>query len=735
MNDFAPWVRALHLPRFLPHVVPSGLAAAVLTVSAAAYGEIHRFRCEQDGTRNYGVWRLTHDPAIRDEANYHNIQCWSHNGRYTCYTHWGGADGPGGKASAGVHVVDLHTGEDRLVDTGINPRWANHHNWLFFCHWTQDGNPPFGTGTQVIRYDADTGAKIVITHGMEGPGSLDSTDTWLYGVQRFRGQTPENVTVRVRNRPDSEIEVIDGAPNRHGYVHANPCFPLVMVRAKDPSDPVYGMNRGFFDLDGANVRIAAVMGETGHMAWSGDGRYLLIGNRQVCGRPWNAPFPSDIEVMSWGSLGDICPCGRSGRFICGANLSCVDTRSGDVWRVIAPGSYRIYPMAGDHSTLSDIDPKGSPDGTKIHYHSTLDLETTRIATITAFDSEHPDVIHVDSTAGFAESGDIVCRWEVIGYESRTDTAFCGITRQKCGTRLASGLGTRKGRVLLPLSAYQLRDAEKARAMPDPSMARAELPDDHPLMYQRFTDCYVVVARLPSRPHLRLNDGRVELVPGEAHWETQGYRVLRDGVPLRAALLRPRATFTVPGPGTYTATAVEWSNLESPPSLPLQVETPTEGSVLSNTPADFSRTREVWTVAGSPASRADALGARQATMSVMHLHDGVIALEEWQDGRKVLHADLDEQGRPIRFLHYDGGRLVKRVYRDPDGLLRSEEFFGDDGFKTEYVRYRPLPVGAGPAATGVQAIERWWYVLGRPVKRMIKHRVVFDRTDTTQKDAP
>ena len=140
-------------------------------------------------------------------------------------------------------MFDLMTGEDRRVDKGINPRWANNHNWLFYCHRTGDGTPPYATGTQVIRYDAGSGEKVVITHGMEGPGSLDSTDTWLYGVQRYRGQKPEMVTVRVHNRPGSTIERIAGAPNMHGYVHVNPRHPVIMVRAKDSADAVYGRNR------------------------------------------------------------------------------------------------------------------------------------------------------------------------------------------------------------------------------------------------------------------------------------------------------------------------------------------------------------------------------------------------------------------------------------------------------------------------------------------------------------
>jgi hypothetical protein len=34
--------------------------------------------------RNRGVWRLTHDPTVRHHANYHNTQCWSPDGRFSC---------------------------------------------------------------------------------------------------------------------------------------------------------------------------------------------------------------------------------------------------------------------------------------------------------------------------------------------------------------------------------------------------------------------------------------------------------------------------------------------------------------------------------------------------------------------------------------------------------------------------------------------------------------------------
>ena len=150
-----------------------------LALATGAYGEITKFDDPESGQE---VWRLTHDRALRASANYHNTQCWSYTGRYTCYTNWAGGTS---KSAAEVHIVDLATGEDRLVGKGLYPRWANNRNWLFYTHWTGQGAST-DTGTQTIRYDLDTGEKLVISHGVEVLGGPDSTDTWVLGCQRYR---------------------------------------------------------------------------------------------------------------------------------------------------------------------------------------------------------------------------------------------------------------------------------------------------------------------------------------------------------------------------------------------------------------------------------------------------------------------------------------------------------------------------------------------------------------------
>jgi len=690
-------------------------------VAGPSAGEVRKFTLDQKGVRNLGLWRLTDDAAIRDEGNYHNIRCFSPNGRYTCYTHWGGDGSPGGKSSAEIHVVDLMTGEDRRVGKGIYPRWANNRNWLFYCHWTGDGTPPYKTGTQIIRYDADTGERVVITHGVENLGGLDSTDTWLYGSRRFRGRTPDYTPVRVRNGPNSKFEILPGLPPS-GMMHVNPRYPVIMARTFSDwqKDRVYHPQRTLFDLDGSNPRTGFVWAEFGHACWSGDGRYLLNGNKQVCGRLWNKPYPSDPEILSWDDTGDISPSDRAGRYLCGSELKVFDTRSGDAWSAVHPHSQIIYPMAGDNSTLRDIDPKGSPDGTKIHFHSTRDLENLRTAGITKYDPKAPDVLHVDSTRWFPERGDLVRGSEVVSYKSKTPTAFRGLVRRKYGTRPAKRFGY-PGGLVFPLSAYVLSGRDKARAAADGAMLKAGLPKSHPLMYQRQTDCYIVVARLPFRPHLRLAAKRVELIPGEHHWETRGYRILRDGRPLTKVLVKPGEAFSLSAPGTYTAVAVEWSGLESPPSLPLKITSPGKGAVLPDKPDDFSWTRQQWRVAGKGVARSAALAAPRADMELMHLHDGSIAREHWQNGKRISRLDLNEQGKPIRFQLFRNGKRLRRIYRNPAGHLVSKELYGPDGWKTEYIRYYTRPSDRG------EVYEHWWYDHGRPIKRIKRGRVVFDKT--------
>ena len=124
---------------------------------ASSAGARERFETPKNGP-NLGVWRITNDPVVRDHANYHNCQCWSPDGRYLCYTHWGPKDnGYGSKSGAQVHIYDLHKDEDQHLGQGLSPRWANTHNYLFYSRFDLGKSPSYEKGTEVRRYNPDTG--------------------------------------------------------------------------------------------------------------------------------------------------------------------------------------------------------------------------------------------------------------------------------------------------------------------------------------------------------------------------------------------------------------------------------------------------------------------------------------------------------------------------------------------------------------------------------------------------
>lgn len=706
------------------HAIGLTLAITLTALSPPVSAKITKFTLDTPQTRNFGFWRLTHDPAVRDYGNYHNTPNFSHDGRYTCYTHYP----QNHKGWATIHVVDLHTGEDINLGKGIHPRWGHTRNWIFFARYT--GDLPFPApgetkprkrvegvaSTAVMRHDLETGEQVVITRDVEIVGGTDPTDTWLFGSQRFRATRSENI-VRMRNEPGSEYEVLD-VPTDNGLQVVNPMHPVVKTRWRskkrndDPFERIYGSKSLIYTLDGGKVWKGAIMAEEGHHAWSGDGKYLLSGNKQMSGRIWNQPWPSDLHMLANNDQQDISPMGKLGRYVCGTEIKVADLRSGDTWYAAHVSSHIIYPATGDNSTLMDIDPKGSPDGTKIHFHATHEQEKITRARITHWDSSEPAVITVDSTDGFPDTGDIVCHSEVMGYARKSATTFEQLTRRKYGT---VPVAKRRGWVL-PLSTYMLDVQDKPRGYRDMKILKLLGGDEsNPLVVQKQSDCYLVIARLPYPPHLRIVDGQVQLIPGEAHWETRGYRIVRNGVPIRKELFEPGARITLPDSGSYTAVAVEWSNLQSPPSLPLQVRTPTRGHVLKEVPRNFSWTRKTWFVGGRPASHEEAMKKPLTRMKLLHLHDGVIALETWQRGVIALHEDLNNNKRPTRILDYEGGRLARRSYRvfetkdDTEGWIISREEFGADGFKTQYVRYHH-------PNRGHEISEHIWYDRGRPIRR-------------------
>ncbi|UCC96912.1 MAG: hypothetical protein JSW66_13830 [Phycisphaerales bacterium] len=683
------------------------LCAVVLGLCVNAAAQIERFKPKEGNAIE--LWRVTNDPTVRDHANYHNTQCWSPDGRYLCFTHYGSDSRQFGATSAAeVHLYDLHEDKDLTIDKGTNPRWANRHNWLFYLRYQPADGPRQGKGTHIVWMNVETGQTTRIGYGIERLKYTDCDDRWLYGYGVQDSSDERMKPLRVAIAPDSLTEMLPG-DWQVGYnsLMLNPGRPMIVSRDHNYRDYYYATEgtrdvpfvaRHFFDHDLAaeDRTVPFPSMEGSHFSWSGDGSYFLLGNGQMRGRKWDEPLPSNIHFLAAISSGDISPCGRSGRWICGdadvAQIRVADLRSGDGWTVIETNSYLCFPTNRDYSGPYDIDLKGSPDGTKIAFISTYDLKDGPATRIT--EESIGDVIRVESTKGFPEKGRLINAsgfgGEVLSYERKTEVTFEGLTRGLYGTSQDARL--RQGQPLTSFEAMLIPEHLRRDLPLQARGIRTIIPDkDSPLLLQRSSDLYAVVVRLPDRPHMRQARGKVELIPGENHWETYGYHLFKNGQKITEHPMRPAATLELSGQGTYTAVAVEWSGLQSRPSLPLRLSQRHRLKVLSDKPDDFSWTQERHT-----------LEDQKTVVETVHLHDGVIGRSWFRGGQLVERHDLNGEGRATRRLFYRDGKLTKREYHDRRGTHVSTELFGADGYISESIQHGSRP-------------RHWWYERGIPVK--------------------
>ncbi|MFM8905475.1 MAG: hypothetical protein ACKOIB_09580 [Verrucomicrobiota bacterium] len=677
------------------------LAALLLAPLAPLLGR-DVFQTPGNG-ENLGVWRITNEPEMRHWANYHNTRCFSPDGRYLCY-----ARDPENKLQAEVFLYDAHQDQTRRVDSGALPRWAHRHNWLFFRQLRRDERDVLTS--DIIWLDVDSGERRTLASlpGEIELGEPDADDQWLYGGSLTRQKDKdasvkkERAALRIRIADKGEVQPLSGV---RGYQFMpNPRHPVFFTRWKgDRSD--FTSSRLWYDLDGTNERIGIPMLQNAHTSWLGNGEYHLMGNGLVRGRRWNEPFPSDIHILAAVPVGDVSPCGDSGRYATGDH-NIADLRSGDGWTFIHPLSQICFPAAaGDASTIYDADPKGSPDGTKVAFVTNYDLKEGPLTFVTEDLADGADELRVESTARFPDNGELVIRGEIIAYQRKTAQSFTGLARKQHGTPQSP---VRSGADVTPFAARLLTGEQWQRLggkAPD-AMGTGVGSADPILLRQRQTQVHVAIVRLPDAPHLRLVQDKAELIPAEEHRETFGYHLMRDGKRITTSPLRPGARLELAEDGEYQAVAVEWSGLESKPSPVLKISRPATLTALADKPADFS-----WT------------GERKLEhgREIIHLHDGVIHREQDERGVLVKREDLNAHGKTIRELTYRDGKLAQRQYTNRDGVLVSREWFDADGFHTEIITYdrRSDPTSA-PAE-----IDHWWFQRGMPVKQ-VKQGKTFTR---------
>lgn len=692
---------------------PALLLVLVGALTPAIHGAREVFQTPNNG-RNLGVWRLTNDPAIRDWANYHNTQSWSPDGRYVCSTHWAPDNGRFGDHSVEVHLHDLHRDESRLIERGNSPRWARNHNWLFYVRIVPRRGADRISTVEVRWLDLETGRHTTLATGVEMLGETTFDDQWLLGAKRFRGRTPEFVTVRINLGPQPSVEELRDAVG--SQLLPNPRHPVFFTR-QDHKNDAFGATRWFYDLDGTNKRMAVPTLQQCHMSWLGNGEYLLMGNGLVRGRRWDQPFPSNIDILAAVSVGDVSPCGRSGRYVCG-DSEVADLRSGDGWHFIEPLSMICYPAkAGDQSGNYDADPKGSPDGTKISFVSNYDLKDGPLTYVDGDHAERGDVLRVKSTSAFPPSGRLTVRSEVIAYRRKTATTFEGLTRAAYETRRSA---LRDGTPVTSFDARLMTETQWRRVPGAPTAMQRTMAADTPLLRQRQTDVYVAVVRRPDRPFLRRTGTVVELIPGEEHFETCGYHVSRDGRRVTTEPLAAGASLELALPGEYRAVAVEWCGLESEPSLPLAVNVATRLVALAGAPPDFSWTETRWRMGAKEVSETSAREAA-AVRETVHRHDGVIRRESYQRGSLTEQHDLNARGEVARRQSYEHGRLIRREYFLPGAGLVSRESFDPVGFVTESIRF-------GEVRGQRVETDHWWFERGMPVRQVSRGAEFFKQGD-------
>lgn len=691
--------------------------------------QIDRFLPRQGGETE--VWRITHDPTMRDWANYHNVNCWSPDGRYICFTHYAAYES---QSNSEVHLYDIYEDKDIKVDRGTIPRWANNNNWLFYVRRHPEDGDPNVKGTQVMWFDVDANKKTRIAYGVPGFGSVDFGDRWLFGYKNLADG--KRTGVRIPIRENSRAEII----NIEGYQwQANPRHPVVFTRVAN-NWTAFDATRYWCDLDGKNITIGCPTIQQCHQSWSGDGTYYMLGNSQMRGRRWDEPFPSNLHYIAAVNCGDISSCGKSGRWICGSGnygpLQIADLWSGDGQDYLKAALCRIHDSDKfsycSGSALHDNDSKGSPDGTKISFVSNYDLKDGPVTEITEYISGTSGKgIPVKSTEGFPESGRLSVRNEIIGYARKTSTSFEGLKRGLYGTTpsVLEGLTPElrkkyaerpadlsKGLIISSFDARMLT-VEQRNKLPMPSRFKQEDfsgDKNSPLLWQRRTDVYIAVVRLPDRPYLRKIGEEIELIPGENHWETYGYNIFKDGEKITRTPLRPGTTFTIPQAGIYSALAVEWSGLESRQSISIQILNSTILKIRLDKPADFSWTYERWLVDGKEVDVKKAGTSSEAVKEIVHPDEGVIHSEWYNWGQITKRHDLNHEGKSIRRLFYLNGRLARREFHNRDGIHTSTEIFDPKGYITESILYRTVD---GKRSE----YDHWWYERGMPMKYIGKRR--------------
>ncbi|MEM1294998.1 MAG: hypothetical protein AAGH89_06500 [Verrucomicrobiota bacterium] len=617
------------------------------------------------------VWHIPGNLGQSNGTGYFTYDCWSHDGRYIRHS----------DSNKYKRVIDFHRLEVVKLPKAEGMTWRTRENTIVFAR---------GGVLQMMKLEKEP-TFTVINQSVEGRfGNVDCNDEYVY-----LWDTPDGV-LRYPLKAGGVKELCKMP--KGSKVEANPFYPAVNVKRADGKNPL-GVGGMWTNLDGSEQHWMNPGMMRHHSSWLGNGEYFILGDGPIRGRKWNEPYPSNVHLLSAVHAGDFGSLGASGRWTVGGGnggrgaIRGVDLRSGDMLFEFWPFSAQAS-LADRKPNSNDAQPKGSPDGTKFLFGSTVDLTTIPSAFVVS--DPRGTTVEVTSTEGFPESGFIARSAEglngcaVAEYQSKTPTSFEGVTLGALGSH---GRKLRTGDWITPW---------EPRLLPKKG---------EPLKNQRRLQNYLAIARQPDAPWLRETSAGFELIPGENHRETHGYFFFRDGEKLNQEPILPGATFPATSPGTYTASAIEWFGLKSQPSGSVKLSAPGEIQILEATPDDFSWTTHRWIVEGQKAANETAaLSATSATRQTLHRIDGLIVTAAFEDGQMVSHFDLNKDGKAIRRCFYQSDQLVKREYHTPEGQLDARELFNTNGFIIEQ---------SWGYHGGETPDMHWFYEHGTPIKLITK----------------
>ena len=575
------------------------VATLVLCCAGVSSAEKVVFRDELTGCE---IWRISKQAMFHEYC--HAAKPFSYDGRRIVCREW--------RADGGVVVFDLADGSRTVFG-------REHQGWKENPAFVRSGNAVvYIVGRQdapIYLYDLDTGKerRVVKLKGnlqMPSAGVIGPRSEFIMLRGDLNGDGLSDWSLKPLGSDGPPLEIWT-SPDSSGSPHTvspspgcnrltfsvQTCHPEVLRRLHDGQDLTRGEK-----LQDASYRacIAVLDVETGtvrtylaknakiwaHEAWSGDGEYL-----HMEGYSWQAGRDAPSVPIR---IGDGQPsdhygtCGRSGRYVAGDSasdgmerLELTDLWTGEM-RTVAYISTPTEPAGKidqDHGH-----PAGSPDGTKVLFHSCYDLVNHRLYAIPTGNVHVGDsVIPVETTEGFAPAGKILIGHGYVGERmtvsyQRTDATHF----HECdwGSDADAGLKRAIRSDFIRKGSHHISDA-LGRLFPDGTgRPRKE---------------YIAVVKRPDPPRAlgasSTGEGvRLAWYPGASHEEVAGYVVWRR------AGLEPARRLTsdlvssceyvdnAPLPQArveYFVQAVEYSGLHGDPSSVAWVEASRTGAVLAD----------------------------------------------------------------------------------------------------------------------------------------------------------